>query len=427
MGLNSTENRRILVVEDDESFRSELALSLQNQGFDVTETDNGNHAKKILEEEPIQMVISDIKIPGMDGIDLVTWAKKNLSIPVVIISGFPENLDRNTDPGIELDGLLTKPFKNRDLIEVVEHCLGSQVSPSTTPQVHSKSQENPQETEQKKIEMTQMSSLSFLDTDLNPSGLLQNKSAPTTPILSEEDKKKRLDFLENDLFQKQKSFLISGVKSDDLNHAWKYTQQTITQLTTELEESAPFFDWLEKLKNTHPLLLTHSFAVSLYSVSFGERMGFDDPSSKLKLSIAGLFHDLGKTELSLSMIQTPLEKLSIQDQDIFQSHALRGKNLFSKGLSQASHLKPEEVQETAQIISEHHLKPLLDQEIHPLSEVVFLANEFCRIALPCPENDSSLDGKRALLLLIKRVEAISKAFPNRLKNRNFIYCFEFSF
>ena len=74
----ATERRppRILVVDDERSMRELLAIVLRREGYEVLLAENGRSAVSLLEREPVDLLISDIKMPDLSGVDVLRAAKK---------------------------------------------------------------------------------------------------------------------------------------------------------------------------------------------------------------------------------------------------------------------------------------------------------------------------------------------------------------
>ncbi len=112
--------RRILVVDDEESIRDLCARVLARSGFQVTIAGDGEDAVRHLQDESFDLVISDIRMPGISGLDVLTTAKAlHPSIAVVLITGFgtAEALARANQSGA--DRILTKPFDAQELLATV--------------------------------------------------------------------------------------------------------------------------------------------------------------------------------------------------------------------------------------------------------------------------------------------------------------------
>ncbi|HVO04543.1 MAG TPA: response regulator [Candidatus Cybelea sp.] len=86
----ASEGRRpsILVVDDDHAFCETIAKCLAQRGYDVTCADSGEIAAVAIGERVPDVIVTDVQMPGMDGIDLMNWLRDNeFDIPVIAISG----------------------------------------------------------------------------------------------------------------------------------------------------------------------------------------------------------------------------------------------------------------------------------------------------------------------------------------------------
>lgn len=116
--------RRILVVDDEAPIRDLCARVLSRNGFEVTLASTGEDAVSRLQAAPYDLVISDIRMPGISGIDVLTTAKTLYpTIPVILITGFgtSEVADRATQGGV--NRILTKPFDALELLGMVRKIL----------------------------------------------------------------------------------------------------------------------------------------------------------------------------------------------------------------------------------------------------------------------------------------------------------------
>lgn len=107
---------RILVVEDDESTRDVLLEILKRWEYEVVEANNGKVALEKLENDKFSMVITDIRMPVMDGLTMLKEIKKKgLRMPVVVITGYP-SVDSAVECLVEgADNYLVKPINLDDL------------------------------------------------------------------------------------------------------------------------------------------------------------------------------------------------------------------------------------------------------------------------------------------------------------------------
>jgi CheY-like chemotaxis protein len=122
---------RVLVVDDDKAVRNAIKTVLEHQGFDVVLAEDGRSGIAAVQGHSFDVVIVDIFMPGMDGLETIRAFNKHApSVPVIAISGFlfrhsaqpaPDFLTMATKLGAAYS--LHKPFRPKDLLRVVEACL----------------------------------------------------------------------------------------------------------------------------------------------------------------------------------------------------------------------------------------------------------------------------------------------------------------
>jgi two-component system, cell cycle response regulator CpdR len=115
---------RILLAEDDDSMRGFLERALKKAGYDVFAVDNGRDALDRLTQEPYTLLLTDIVMPQMDGIELARRAGElDPALKIMFITGFAA-VTLNTDQQAPRDArVLSKPFHLKDLVNEVESLL----------------------------------------------------------------------------------------------------------------------------------------------------------------------------------------------------------------------------------------------------------------------------------------------------------------
>jgi CheY-like chemotaxis protein len=118
---------QILIVEDNPNMSSLLSDILDFFDYKTLGAQDGEEALKILGEESFDMVITDLRMPKMGGIDLLRSIKEKFpQLPVVVITGYDNDSYRSDASSAHADGFLCKPFKVEQIKELLKKHLGSQ-------------------------------------------------------------------------------------------------------------------------------------------------------------------------------------------------------------------------------------------------------------------------------------------------------------
>ncbi len=117
---------RILLAEDEEAMRTYLARALENAGYEVVAVDRGTHALPLLQDQHFDLLLSDIVMPEMDGIELAQHcAEVSPKTKVMFITGFAAVTLKASREAPQAK-VLSKPFHLRDLVLEVERIFGQQ-------------------------------------------------------------------------------------------------------------------------------------------------------------------------------------------------------------------------------------------------------------------------------------------------------------
>ncbi|MGH8975300.1 MAG: response regulator [Acidimicrobiia bacterium] len=121
--VGSRPARMILVVDDDRQIRELLGEVLAGSGFDVCLEANAEAALARLERHPVDLVVLDLSLPGMHGLDLLSELRRAGDVPVIILSARADASDRVLGLRTGADDYLAKPFVPRELVARVESVL----------------------------------------------------------------------------------------------------------------------------------------------------------------------------------------------------------------------------------------------------------------------------------------------------------------
>jgi two-component system, OmpR family, response regulator len=113
----------ILAVDDDEQVRDLLSDYLTHEGFRVSLAPSGAAMAAALEAEPVDLILLDLRLPDSDGLALIRQLRTESQMPVIILSGKVEEVDRIVGLELGADDYLTKPFNPRELLARIKAVL----------------------------------------------------------------------------------------------------------------------------------------------------------------------------------------------------------------------------------------------------------------------------------------------------------------
>jgi DNA-binding NtrC family response regulator len=117
---------RILIIEDDEEMRFLLKDFLSEEGYEADSAHNGSEALLKLAKEPFDLVITDIRMPGLTGFDILSAIKKlELGMPVIVITAFGGDEVYRRSMAREADGYLEKPIHFQKLKGLIQELVSS--------------------------------------------------------------------------------------------------------------------------------------------------------------------------------------------------------------------------------------------------------------------------------------------------------------
>lgn len=116
----------ILIAEDDSSMRTFLKMALEKAGHQVDVAENGVDALSKVSKQPYDLLLADIVMPGMDGVELATRAKDSKAdLKIMFITGFAAVAMGDRNPERHNAQVLSKPFHLKDLVTQVEQMLAA--------------------------------------------------------------------------------------------------------------------------------------------------------------------------------------------------------------------------------------------------------------------------------------------------------------
>jgi DNA-binding response OmpR family regulator len=113
----------VLVVDDEPIVRDVVVRYLRREGYETLEAGDGLRAQELLRSHEPSLVVLDLMLPGMDGLQLCQWIRGRSNLPVIMLTARAEEADRIVGLDLGADDYVTKPFSPRELAARVRTVL----------------------------------------------------------------------------------------------------------------------------------------------------------------------------------------------------------------------------------------------------------------------------------------------------------------
>lgn len=113
----------ILIVDDEKEIRDLIAIYLSNEGYEILMATNGLEALKVVEKQEVDLIVLDIMMPDMDGIEACVKIRKEKDMPIIMLSAKSEDMDKILGLTTGADDYVTKPFNPLELLARVKSHL----------------------------------------------------------------------------------------------------------------------------------------------------------------------------------------------------------------------------------------------------------------------------------------------------------------
>jgi CheY-like chemotaxis protein len=116
--------RSILVVDDEEALRTVLSSELSGEGYQVESAGDGDEAISIIEKKQFDLVLLDIKMPKVDGFEVLKFIKKSFpAIKVIMLTAFADLKNAIESKKLGAEDFISKPYDLVDLLTTIERVL----------------------------------------------------------------------------------------------------------------------------------------------------------------------------------------------------------------------------------------------------------------------------------------------------------------
>lgn len=411
---------RILIVDDEETFRLGLKHVLMGAGYDVMLTVSGHMALQLMERFDYDLILSDIHMPDGDGIELLNAVKVKYPTPVILMTGMKSIIETKKAFDSGARKFISKPFSGEELLSVIKECISGEPNPieevqkkycslpiddficgkemrydifiRLSPTNFFKIAKGGANLRSEQIQIYRSKGIDrlwLLKSDFRDY-LKFNVRIGQSLVASKIDPERKLQFLQ------QTSKLLLGTTGTEYLDKDFLDQgigivESVVSILTENDEALALFDFLNANRNDP--LYAHSLGVALYSTLMALKLGWTHPATLFHIGAGGLFHDIGMKEIPAEilaksrMAQTPAERA------FYETHPMRGAELLRA--------IPETPDEVIWIVQQHHENELgcgyparmKKNRIYPPAKLMSVADEFCEAILKEPKIDKACVAK----------------------------------
>lgn len=398
---------KILIVDDEDDFRSTLVDSVKTLKMNVLEAEDGRVASEIIKSETPDVILSDIKMPNMHGIELLKFTQQESpDSKVILMTGYTDIM--NIQEAYELGalGFLLKPFRQVELFSQIESVLATD-SKEEPFKGHSIDfchlQVDDFITGNKinfpiflKLANNKYVKVAHTGEDIEPNYIDKLKAKGVELLyLRKKDFRKYIGFnlelgnavaqsKEIDLDKKIKFLnrtteiiLEYGLEKEFDPKLFNVVKKNLEQTFLVLSDSKKFFSLIESIANLKGDIYSHSIAVSMIATMMAKKLNWVTYQTQFLVLSAGILHDIGLKDVEPSFLNRECKDPTLKPCDEIKDHPKIGADLISE--------IPEAPRNLNQIILQHHENcdatgypaGLRRPMINSIAKIISIADEFC--------------------------------------------------
>lgn len=407
--------KTIMVVDDQAELRKSIVRILKVAGYDTIEATNGKIALHLLGTEKVDLIVSDIRMPEMHGIELLHNVRRKYGLPFVMMTGFSEIIETTEAYEIGVDGFLLKPFQQSSLLSTIQDAFKSREKnekpkseASTSAAILSDQycgipvDEFVSGREIKfpiflRLSGEKVVCIAHCGEDL-PASKIESLKAKGIKFLylQREDFKKYVLFTaklseavlsgrEIELSRKARflrhcseMILEYGFQQHVDKEIFDLARKNVEQSLSLLTDDKSLFELLESLTSHSTPTYAHSVGVALVASLMAKTMGWESSLLLFRVVAGGIFHDIGKKDIDQKLLSKTRSEMSTNEVRIIETHPRAGADMLSavQGI-------PDEI---VQVVAQHHElcdgsgypNGLGSSRIQPVAKVIAVADEFCK-------------------------------------------------
>jgi len=425
--MTTPHKKKILVVDDNEVFLNALKSTIEAEGYAVTPSSEAQGALHLIGLENFDLILSDMQMPGMSGINFLKKVREQSQIPFILMTGFSEIQETTDAHSIGASGFLAKPFKREELLSLVVSLIPAKKETVPEPA--------PEPTENDYVALPienfisgsnirfsihiRLSNRHFVKIahqgeDVDPNKINQFKTKGIKFLyLSKPDYRDYVGFMthlnkvasksstldrekKNKIMRSAGEVLVSSLFKSEMNRESVEVSQAFVQSTLDMISDEPQALSLLASMNEHgDHLFAHCIGVSTVAVAIAHALGWTAGSTLMKVSLSGLYHDVGKKEIPAEILAKGRMQMSPEEVAIYQTHPQRGSDLLSQ--------VPGITDEITLVAGQHHEncvgtgypRKLTLNKITPLARLIAVADAFVKLVIKNPDYPVPIDPQQA--------------------------------
>ena len=431
---------KILVVDDDDIFRTAVEKNLKMAGHEIRSAENGSKGLGQLSSEKPDLIISDIRMPEMDGVEMLKAIRATSQIPIILMTGFAEIMETQTAHSLGANDFIPKPFTSEDLNHAIERCLRPAHKAATKDDDFCKLAIDDFITGRtiKYNIFVKLSGSKYVkvahkgeDISMDRVRFYRDKGLAYLYLRREDFRQyvgfsvhlteaaKKTNIISHDrklgLLRHTGEILTEQIQHDGLDEQSFNSAQAFVGATLDILTDNPrAVEVLEALKHHADHLLVHSVGVSLYSVMIAQAVEWHLPANRAKVAMGGLFHDVGLKEVAREILDRPRYTWNQSEVKTYETHPMRGLNLLAD--------IPEISEDVREVVKQHHENCLSrgfpagmkKAAIHPMAKLISVADEFCYRIIKGPEFKDMTPMEALQDIKSTNAEQLDKAFLDAL-------------
>ncbi|WP_097027786.1 response regulator transcription factor [Clostridium peptidivorans] len=126
---------KVLIVDDDNNICEVIKMYLENAGYEVKVSNDGKEAQEAFLEYKPELVLLDVMLPHIDGVDVLKWIRKDSEVPVIMLTAKGETFDKVLGLELGADDYIVKPFEPKELLARIKAVLRRYSSESENKEV----------------------------------------------------------------------------------------------------------------------------------------------------------------------------------------------------------------------------------------------------------------------------------------------------